>query len=68
MRIKEIFTFGTMELSHFGEGTTSESLWHPHSEYLQEHGSIEPDLFTKHHFKMKDNIFHDAKSERCNIT
>ena len=51
MKFKEIFTFGTIELSHCGEGTTSESLWHPHSEYLQEHGSIEPDLFTKHHFE-----------------
>ena len=64
MKFTEIFTFGTIELSHCGEGTTSESLLHPHSEYLHEHGSIEPDLFTKHHFKMKDNIFHDAKSER----
>ena len=44
-------TFGTDELSQVGVGITFELSRHPHSSNLQEHGSINPDFETKHHYE-----------------
>jgi len=43
-------TFGTDELSQVGVGIKFELSRHPHSSNLQEHGSINPDFETKHHY------------------